>query len=132
MSKVIIIGGGIIGCCSAFYSLREGHEITIIDSSDMRDNCSYGNAGYLSPSHFVPLASPGIIIQGLKWMMNSKSPFYVEPRFSRALMDWGWKFFKSATSEHCEKSAIPLRDISLLSKMLYDDIEPMPEFDFYY
>jgi len=132
MASVIIIGGGIIGCCSAFYLLQEGHEVTIIDSSDMLDNCSYGNAGYLSPSHFVPLASPGIVKQGLKWMLNSKSPFFVEPRLSRSLFSWGWKFMKSATKEHVERSAVPLRDISLLSKTLYDEIDAMPEFDFYY
>lgn len=132
MASVIIIGGGIIGCCSAFYLVNEGHEVTIIDSGDMLDNCSYGNAGYLSPSHFVPLASPGIIRQGLKWMMNSRSPFYVQPRLSRELVNWGWKFYKSATKEHSERSAVPLRDISLLSKNLYDEIDAMPEFDFYY
>jgi hypothetical protein len=31
------------------------------------------------PSHFVPLASPGIVAKGFRWMLNSKSPFYVKP-----------------------------------------------------
>ena len=77
--KAIIIGGGIIGLSSAFYLQRSGWEVTVIDKGDFLDNCSYGNAGYISPSHFIPLATPGIVKKGLKWMWNSKSPFYVHP-----------------------------------------------------
>jgi D-amino-acid dehydrogenase len=132
MAKVIIIGGGIIGLSTAYYLLQQGHQITIIDKTDMLDGCSYGNAGYVSPSHFVPLASPGIVKQGFKWMVNSKSPFYVQPRLSMSLFNWGIKFIKSATKEHVETSAIPLRDISLLSKNLYEELCNVPGFNFYY
>jgi D-amino-acid dehydrogenase len=132
MANVIIIGGGIIGLCSAYYLLQQGHQITIIDKTDMLDGCSYGNAGYVSPSHFVPLAAPGIVKQGFKWMANSKSPFYVQPRLSKSLFNWGIKFIKSATDTHVGTSAIPLRDISLLSKKLYEELCNVPGFDFYY
>ena len=132
MANIIIIGGGIIGLSSAYYLLKQEHQITIIDKTDMLDGCSYGNAGYVSPSHFVPLASPGIVMQGFKWMTNSKSPFYVQPRLSKSLFNWGMKFIKSATKEHIESSAIPLRDINLLSKQLYEDLCHVPGFSFYY
>lgn len=132
MANVIIIGGGIIGLSSAYYLLQKGHQITIIDKTDMLDGCSYGNAGYVSPSHFVPLASPGIVKEGFKWMTNSKSPFYVQPRLSMSLFNWGIKFIKSATKKNVETSAIPLRDINLLSKKLYEDLCNVPGFSFYY
>ncbi|MDB5151644.1 MAG: dadA, partial [Mucilaginibacter sp.] len=45
MSKVIIIGGGIIGLFSAYYLQKSGWEVEIIDQGDLSDNCSYGNAG---------------------------------------------------------------------------------------
>ena len=132
MAKILIIGGGIIGLSSAYYLLQQGHQITIIDKTNMLDGCSYGNAGYVSPSHFVPLASPGIVKQGFKWMTNSKSPFYVQPRLSKSLVNWGMKFIKSANAKHVETSAIPLRDINLLSKKLYEDLCTVPGFSFYY
>ena len=75
--QVTIAGGGIIGLSSAWYLSEQGHRVRVIDQTDMRNNCSYGNAGYVCPSHFVPLATPGIVKQGLKWMWDSKSPFYV-------------------------------------------------------
>ncbi len=130
--EVIIIGGGIIGLSSAFYLQQAGYSVTVIDSSDMRQGCSYGNAGYVCPSHFVPLATPGIVKQGMKWMLNAKSPFYVQPRLNGELISWGLKFMKSATREHVERSAVPLRDIALLSKRLYEEWARLPGMDFAY
>ncbi len=132
MSKVIIIGGGIIGLSSAYYLQQSGHQVTLIDKTDISDNCSYGNAGYVCPSHFIPLATPGIVVQGLKWMFDATSPFYVQPRFSRSLIDWGLKFMRSATEEKVAKAAIPLRDIALLSQRLYEEWTSLPQFSFAY
>jgi D-amino-acid dehydrogenase len=128
--KVIIIGGGIIGLSSAYYLKRSGWDVTVLDKSDFTDNCSYGNMGYVCPSHFIPLAAPGIVKQGLKWMWNSESPFYVQPRLNGALIDWGLKFIRSASKKNVEDSAIPLRDIALLSQHEYEQWKK--EFDFSY
>jgi D-amino-acid dehydrogenase len=127
--KVIVIGGGIIGLSSAYYLQQEGYQVTVLDKADFLDNCSYGNCGYVCPSHFIPLATPGIVRQGLKWMLNPQSPFYVQPRLSRSLIDWGWKFMKSATKEHVERSAAPLRDIALISQHEYESWMKLPGFE---
>lgn len=132
MGKAIVIGGGIIGLSSAYYLQQSGWDVTVLEKGDFSDNCSYGNAGYVCPSHFVPLATPGIVKQGLKWMWNSKSPFYVEPRLNAALISWGLKFMKSATAKHVEESAVPLRDIAILSQHCYETWATIPDFDFAY
>ena len=131
--NVIVIGGGIIGLSSAYYLQQAGHKVTVLDKSDFMDNCSYGNCGYVCPSHFIPLATPGIVRQGLKWMLNSQSPFYVQPRLSRSLIDWGLKFMKSATKEHVERSAAPLKEIAELSQHEYEhQWLKRPDFEFAY
>lgn len=130
--KVTIIGGGIIGLSSAWFLMKAGHTVTVIDKTDMLNNCSYGNAGYVCPSHFVPLATPGIVTQGLKWMWNAKSPFYVQPRLDIHLIKWGWKFMQVATDQHVHDAAIPLRDIALLSQSWYEHWDQLPEFNFGY
>lgn len=122
MGKAIIIGAGIIGLSSAYYLQQSGWEVTVIEKGDLSDNCSFGNAGMIVPSHFVPLAAPGMIEKGIKWMFDSKSPFYVRPSVNLDLVGWGLKFMKSANKEKAEKAAMPLRDISLLSKELYADL----------
>ena len=130
--KATIIGGGIIGLSSAYYLNRSGWEVTVLDKGDFLDNCSYGNCGYICPSHFIPLATPGIVKQGLKWMWNSKSPFYVQPRLDWDLISWGLKFIRSATNKHVETSAVPLRDIAFLSKKEYEGWLSQPGFNFAY
>jgi len=130
--EVVIIGGGINGLSSAYFLQEAGHQVTIIDQTDITNNCSYGNAGYICPSHFVPLATPGIVQQGLKWMLNSKSPFYIQPRLSKSLIQWGWHFMRSATEAKVEAAAIPLRDYALFSQQLYTDWTKLPQFNFAY
>ncbi len=130
--KVTIVGGGIIGLSSAFYLNKSGWEVTVIDKGDFTDNCSHGNCGYICPSHFIPLATPGVVKQGFKWMWNSKSPFYVQPRFDWNLINWGLKFIGSSTVNHVRSAAIPLRDIALLSKSEYESWLKLPGFDFGY
>jgi D-amino-acid dehydrogenase len=122
MKKVSIVGGGIIGLCSAYYLATEGYEVVVFDKSDMSDGCSYGNAGMIVPSHIIPLAQPGMIAQGIKWMFDSQSPFYVKPRLSTDLMKWGLQFYKHANLKHVEKAMPALCDLSLLSKELYQDL----------
>jgi len=122
MGKAIVIGAGIIGLSSAYYLQQSGWEVTILEKGDLHDNCSFGNAGMIVPSHFVPLAAPGMLEKGIKWMFDSKSPFYVRPSLNMDLVGWGLKFMKSANKQQADKAAVPLRDISLLSKDLYTDI----------
>ncbi|MCY7310321.1 MAG: FAD-binding oxidoreductase [Chitinophagaceae bacterium] len=130
--KVTIIGGGIIGLSAAFYLQQSGWQVTVLDKGDFTDNCSYGNCGYICPSHFIPLATPGIVKQGLKWMWNSKSPFYVQPRMDWNLVNWGLKFVRSATKDHVQTAAAPLRDIAIISKREYEEWLSIPGFDFAY
>jgi D-amino-acid dehydrogenase len=132
MGKAIVIGGGIIGLSSAYYLNESGWDVQVLDKDDFLHNCSYGNAGYISPSHFVPLASPGIVKQAIKWMFDSTSPFYVQPRLNWPLIQWGWQFMRIATEKHVTASAIPLRDLGLLSMKLYEEWKRQPGFDFYY
>ena len=130
MSKAVIIGGGVIGLFCAYYLNKSGWEVDLIDQGDLSDNCSYGNAGMITPSHFVPLAAPGMVERGVRWMLNSKSPFYVKPSLNPELFGWGLKFLKSATRKHVDRSAGALRDISMMSKKLFKEFEKDSNIEF--
>lgn len=130
MAHTIIVGGGIIGLCSAYYLQKEGHAVTVIDRGDIKDGCSFGNMGYLSPSHFVPLASPGIIAEGFKYMLSSSSPFYIKPRLNWELTQWAWHFYKNSNAAHVKKSAPHLSNILQLSRSLINDMRTQIGDDF--
>lgn len=114
--KVSIIGGGIIGLCSAYFLEKDGYEVIIIERGDITDGCSFGNMGFISPSHFIPLANPGVISQGLKWMMSSTSPFYIKPRLNLHLVQWGYHFWKNCTQKKVQQNSKPLHEILQLSR----------------
>ncbi|MGJ8657474.1 MAG: NAD(P)/FAD-dependent oxidoreductase [Akkermansiaceae bacterium] len=127
--KVIVVGGGIIGLCSAYYAAKRGLDVTVLDRDPESDKgCSFGNAGMVVPSHFIPLAAPGMIAKGMRWMMNPESPFYVKPRLSWDLAKWGLQFWKHANEEHTETVKHLLADLSLESRKLFTDLAEEEDF----
>ncbi|MEY3059946.1 MAG: hypothetical protein RL000_1298 [Bacteroidota bacterium] len=122
MSKVIVAGGGVIGLCAAYYMKKSGHEVVVIDQGSLREGASFGNAGYICPSHFIPLASPGIVAKGLQWMLSSTSPFYIKPRLDIDLIKWGLTFWKRSGKSTMEKNAPHLNNILQLSRTLTAEI----------
>ena len=124
MSKsILIIGAGAIGLSTALHCARKGHRVTVLERHGaQRDGCSFGNAGMIVPSHFVPLAAPGMVALGLKWMLNPESPFYIKPRFDGELFDWACKFWRASNAEHVRRSAPLLRDLSFASRAMFEEI----------
>lgn len=130
--KIIIIGGGIIGLCSAYYLQKEGHQVTIVDQSNLDEGASYVNAGYLSPSHLIPLSAPGVMRKGIKWMFNPSSPLYIKPRLDLDFLRWTWAFNKSCTVKHVKKAIPVIKEITLISQDLYRDIRQKENFSFHF
>lgn len=119
----MIIGGGIVGLCSAYFLQKEGHKVTVLDKSDITSGASFVNAGYITPSHIIPLASPGMISKGIKWMFNSSSPFYMQPRWDTDFFKWSWYFHKSSTKEKVELAIPLIKEINIISRELFTSIK---------
>ena len=81
------------------------------------------------PSHFIPLAAPGVISQGLKWMLDSKSPFFLRPRADLELARWVWTFFRHANARHVKRSEKLLRDLGLESRRLHVELARDEDFE---
>lgn len=120
--KVHIIGGGVIGLCSAYYLQQAGHEVSLIDKGNFEKGCSFGNAGMIVPSHFVPLASPGVIAKGLRWMFSASSPFYIKPRLNADLLQWLWHFYRACNPAKVQAAMPLLRDLNQGSRLLYQEL----------
>lgn len=121
---MVVIGGGVIGLCSAHELQSRGHEVVVVDRGPpppQRDGCSFGNAGMIVPSHFIPLAAPGMIGLGLKWLGNPESPFALRPNMSLEMARWGWEFWRASTPRRVQQAAPVLRDLNLASRALYEE-----------
>jgi D-amino-acid dehydrogenase len=120
---VVVVGAGAIGLSVGLCCAERGWRVTVVErNGDERDGCSFGNAGIIVPSHFIPLAAPGAVAQALKWMVNPASPFYLKPRASWDLIAWGMKFWRASNAEHVRRTAPLLRDLNLASRACYEEL----------
>lgn len=120
MSKrIVVVGGGVIGLSVAAECCRRGHKVTVVERAPQTRGASLGNAGMVVPSHFIPLAAPGMVALGLKWMADPESPFYIKPRLSWDLFTWAFRFWRAGTAEHVRQASPILRDLHLASREAY-------------
>jgi D-amino-acid dehydrogenase len=117
---LVIVGGGIIGLSTAYFALEKGWNVTVVErNAPHGDNCSQGNSGIIVPSHFVPLAAPGIMGQAIRWMRDPESPFSLKPSLSLDMLKWGLRFYLASTRAQVDQAAPILRDLNLASRDLY-------------
>jgi D-amino-acid dehydrogenase len=121
-TQTLVIGGGAVGICCSYYLNELGRHVAVVEKNDICSGSSYGNAGLIVPSHSIPLAAPGVISQGLKWMFNPAGPFYIKPRFQRDLLSWLWKFRSACNRHHVQRSIPVLRELSFASLKLFDEL----------
>lgn len=122
--RVIVVGAGVVGLTSAHYLLRAGHDVLVLErEAEGHEGTSYGNAGMVVPSHFVPLAAPGAVLQALRWMPDPESPFHVAPRPSPDLLRWGLEFWKASRRERVKAAAPALLALSRASRKAYEALE---------
>jgi D-amino-acid dehydrogenase len=113
----------VIGLCAALHCAQRGFRVAVVErNGERRDGCSYGNTGMVVPSHFVPLAAPGMVALALKWMWNPASPFYIKPRLSLDLASWGLRFTRAANRDHVNRAAPLLCRLHMESRALYEKL----------
>ena len=88
MSHAVVIGGGVVGACSAYYLTKAGWRVTVLDRGAFGMGCSHANCGYVCPSHVLPLAVPGAVRATLHTLFQPNSPLKVRPGV--VLRDPGW------------------------------------------
>ena len=121
-TDVLIIGGGIIGISTAYYLAKQGMAVTVVEKGDICAGSSYGNAGLLCPCHSAPIPAPGVLTQGLKWLLDPESPFYIKPSLDPALLAWLWKFQAHCNVQAFHKAIPLLRDMQRASLQLYGEL----------
>jgi D-amino-acid dehydrogenase len=119
---VVVVGGGVIGVCSAYYLAKLGRSVILVERDEVGKGCSYANAGLITPSHAMPIAAPGVIKQACKWMLHEDSPLLFRPRLDWGLVPWLIRF-----AAHCREKAVNraipvLRDLSRASLGLFEEL----------
>jgi D-amino-acid dehydrogenase len=129
-ADILVIGGGAIGICCAHFLSAQGHSITVVERDQVCSGASYGNAGLVVPSFSIPLASPGKIAQGIKWLFNPESPFFIKPKIDPALMSWLWQYYRACRKSKMLKALTVLHDLQRSSLNLFQKLEKLPDVGF--
>jgi D-amino-acid dehydrogenase len=91
-SDVLIVGGGVVGLACAWYLLRAGRSVVVLERERVGAGASHGNCGTITPSHAPPLPEPGVVRRALGWMLRPDAPLYIRPRLDPGLWRWLLKF----------------------------------------
>jgi D-amino-acid dehydrogenase len=116
--SVVVVGGGIIGVCGAWYLQRAGWQVTVLDRQTIGGACSHGNCGLVCPSHVLPLTEPGAFKAALKALLSADSPFRIQPRLDPRLWSWLWNFSRRCNHDAmvCAAHAIQALLVSAMSE----------------
>ncbi|MEP9347884.1 FAD-dependent oxidoreductase [Xanthobacter sp. KR7-225] len=90
--RVLVVGAGIVGICSAAYLQRAGFQVTVVDRLAPGEGCSFGNAGNVSPGAVVPYSMPGTLLNVPRWLFDPLGPLSLPPAHLPKLLPWllGW------------------------------------------
>jgi D-amino-acid dehydrogenase len=102
--KIAIVGAGIVGCAIAHALLDEGHEVLILDKEGAGFGPSRGNAGWMAHTDILPIASPRILRQVPKFLLDPLGPLAIRPAYFPKLLPWLLRFVLAARPQAYEKS----------------------------
>ena len=121
---VLVIGGGVIGMCTAYYLARAGAAVTVLEEHQVGGPMasSYGNIGLLVPSHSTPVAEPRVIGRGLRWLLDPESPLYIRPRWDADLLRWLLLFRAACSPQRCAAAEPVVYRWQCASQKLYAEL----------
>lgn len=120
--RVVVVGGGVIGAASAYYLVRDGWKVTVVDRGAFGRGCSHANCGYVCPSHVLPMAGPGAVWQGLKALLSRNAPLKIHPRLDPALWGWLWRFARRCNRPDALEAGRGIQALLLSSRRLYEEL----------
>jgi D-amino-acid dehydrogenase len=129
-APVIIVGGGVVGVCCAYFLAKAGVRVQLLEADEICSGCSFGNLGLLAASHSPPLASPGVISKALQLMFKSESAFAINWRWDPQLAVWLWRFFRARRPEKAPAATAALLSLVLDSMSMFEQLSLLQDFGF--
>lgn len=120
--NITVIGAGVVGTATANYLLREGHKVTLIERDEPGKATSFGNLGGISPGSVVPVATPGMLKQIPKWLLDPEGPLFVRWHYLPQVMPWLIKFLLAGQRDRVYGIS---KALSALNGPTFDAYQPL-------
>ncbi len=115
--KILIIGAGIIGLTTAYFLVRRGYSVLVVEQeSAIGTVSSYMNGGQFSYSYAEPLASPSMPRQLPAILFGRHAALKIKPAAFTQLMPWGLQFLRNCTIEKFTENTQTVLRLAKLSR----------------
>ena len=123
MKKIAVIGAGITGILAAYYLVRAGHKVTVLEQERhpaMRT--SFANGGQVSVSNSEVWTTWSNVGKGIKWMFQKDAPLLIRPEPSISKIKWMTKFlWNTLKGDYARNTAATIR-LGMESRSFYKEI----------
>jgi D-amino-acid dehydrogenase len=110
--KVAIVGGGVVGLCSAYALARAGAEVVLLERGELGRGASEGNTGWISPTISTPLAAPGVLRTGLRSAFDPRGALVIRPGLDTSWLRWLWAFRAASARPRYRSGVKALLDLN--------------------
>lgn len=120
-ADVVVVGAGAVGLAIAYELAGRGREVVVLDRTALGVGTSCGNAGFVVPSHVIPVPEPGMLAAALRSILSGKGPVTVPPLPSAGLVAWIVRFLRHCRPAAVNRAAPVLAAFGELSARLYKE-----------
>jgi D-amino-acid dehydrogenase len=120
---VIVLGAGVVGINTAYWNLRNGKSVCVIDRQPESGlETSFANGGQVSVSHAEPWANPSAPFKVLKWLLRSDAPLLFRPRLDVHQWLWIAKFLVECLPRRASRNTTEIVKLATQSRGLIQKI----------
>lgn len=95
-APIIVIGAGVVGINIALALQKRGQKVLVLDRKGVCAETSQGNAGAFALTDILPLATPSIIYQAPKWLLDPLGPLHIPPSYLLPILPWLYRFLRAS------------------------------------
>jgi glycine/D-amino acid oxidase-like deaminating enzyme len=122
MPRVAVIGAGFVGLSSAYWLMRDGHEVSLFDPAGAAGGASFGNAGTFANYACIPVNNPTVFRDLARYLFSATSPLRVRWGYLPQLLPWLIGFLRSSTTARYTRSATALATLLGQAQQGYSDM----------
>ena len=119
---IVVVGGGVVGLSLAYYLSRAGAEVTVFERGALGTGCTWGSAGWISPSEAAPVIGPDAIHQAVHSLGRPSAPLYVRPGLDGSLYRWLRYALRYANSAAATRGLRAVAELGRPTFRLYDEL----------
>jgi D-amino-acid dehydrogenase len=120
---IAVVGGGVIGLSVAYYLSQGGTGVVLCERGMLGRGCTWGGAGWISPSESAPVVGPQAIGEVLYSLGRPAAPLYLRPALDLGLYRWLLQAIGYCNSAAAARGLRAVAELSRPTFELYDELK---------